>query len=116
MKTFPKPALGVSWLYVVGCFEKMEAVKIGISRKPTYLGRLQQLQTGNPFNLHIYAEFPVNNWHGKNNEKSIHDSLSDKRMKGEWFNIHPRHAIEVIKSQLKNYYKDFPSGISFCAL
>tara|TARA_R110001606_G_scaffold146416_1_gene286385 strand:- start:244 stop:600 length:357 start_codon:yes stop_codon:yes gene_type:complete len=105
IRTLPKPALGVSWIYVVGCFEKMKAIKIGISHRPTYQGRLQQLQTGNPFNLHVYAEFPVHNRHAMKNERNVHDVLSDNRMKGEWFNIHPRHAIEVIKSELKNYYR-----------
>lgn len=90
-----------SWLYIVGCFEKMRAVKIGISKKPTYLGRLQALQTGNPFHLHIYAEFPVNKWHIATMEKNIHQALSEKRMKGEWFNIHPRHAISVVKKELR---------------
>ena len=89
-----------SWIYVVGCFEKMKAVKIGITNRPTHLGRLQQLQTGNPFNLHVYAEFPVNSWHVKEKEDNIHKTLSSKRMKGEWFNIHPRQAIEIVKSEL----------------
>ena len=89
-----------SWIYVVGCFEKMEAVKIGITCRPTHQGRLQQLQTGNPFNLHVYAEFPVNRWHVSKTEANIHKALSDKKMQGEWFNIHPRHAIAEVKNEL----------------
>ena len=87
-------------IYVIGCFEKMEAVKIGISKRSPHLGRLQQLQTGSPYHLHIYAQFPVYHYHIYTKEKNIHTTLAANRMKGEWFNIHPRTAIAVIKEEL----------------
>jgi len=93
-------------IYVIGSFEKMEAIKIGITKRSPHLGRLQQLQTGFPYHLHIYAQFPVHHSHIYKKEKNIHTTLAANRMKGEWFNIHPRTAITVIKEELGIIYKE----------
>ncbi len=92
---------GFSWIYVVGSFEHLECVKIGMSSRTTCKGRIQQLQTSFPYLLHSYAEFPVNNHHVRKVEKIVHHKLKEFRLKGEWFSLHPRDAIENIKEILE---------------
>jgi len=93
---------GTNWIYIVGSFEHLNAVKIGMSTRPVRLGRLQQLQTGFPYHLHVYAEFPVYRHRIRNKEKNIHKTLEKYKMKGEWFNLHPKIAIEKVKKVIDN--------------
>jgi hypothetical protein len=90
----------VGWIYIVGSFEKLKAVKIGISAKPVRFGRLDQIQTSFPYHLHVYAEFPVNKHRLRNKEKNIHTLLKEYKMKGEWFNLHPTLVVETVKKEL----------------
>ena len=91
---------GFSWIYVVGSFEHLKCVKIGMSKRTTCKGRIQQLQTAFPYLLHSYAEFQVNTHHVIDIEKRVHDKLKEFRLKGEWFSVHPKDAIESIKEIL----------------
>lgn len=71
-------------------------VKIGISDDPDR--RLRQLQTGHPTLLAIHHREPVEKpTHARMLERFIHDTLSPKRMIGEWFNIGTQDAIGEVR-------------------
>lgn len=91
------------YIYIIGSFEKLEAVKIGMSRYRPYVSRLPQIQTCFPYLLHLYAEFTVNHQRVRECEKEIHKHLNDKKLRGEWFNIHPRDAIKEVSSIVNKY-------------
>lgn len=56
-------------------------IKIGHTKYKKAIGRLSELQTGNPYTLEIIHEI-----HGdKDLEKEIHNLFSEHRMRGEWF-------------------------------
>ena len=82
------------WIYVIGSFEHLEFVKVGMT-----LGRVEDrrlaLQTGNPFNLHTWGSFPVPSRRLKKCEKEIHKALADLKIRSEWFRMHPKEAMLV---------------------
>lgn len=61
-----------------------EYVKIGYSDNP--LGRLRQVQTGNPIEAELLAVCPG----GKDDEAAIHGAFQQHRVSGEWFRATPR--------------------------
>ena len=89
-------------IYVIGSFEHLELVKIGITRDACEI-RLNQLQTGNPFLLHAWASMPIDMRNLMRCEKNIHSSLEGFKKRGEWFNLHPRIAIETVKSHISSF-------------
>lgn len=68
-------------------------VKIGIAKDPER--RLTELQTGSPHRLMIHFTASVSN--GRSVERACHMTLSAKRLEGEWFDITPDDAIEVVR-------------------
>lgn len=56
-------------------------IKIGYSLNP--VGRMKQIQTGNPHELTMVAYFPGD----QTLEKHLHEQYSDKRIIGEWFDL-----------------------------
>ncbi len=59
-------------------------VKIGVSANP--LGRLRQVQTGNPIEAELLAVCPG----GKDDEAAIHRAFQQHRVSGEWFRATPQ--------------------------
>lgn len=70
-------------------------VKIGISCEPEK--RLRALQTGCPFDLELKHTYYVPSRLAMDVERAIHEALQDKARRGEWFNVEPDDAIEVVK-------------------
>lgn len=67
-------------------------VKIGIAVKPET--RLRQLEQAQPNRLKLLRFYPAKT--ARALERSLHSALSGKRVKGEWFNITPRTACEIV--------------------
>lgn len=68
-------------------------VKIGIAKDPER--RLAELQTGSPHRLMIHFTASVSN--GRGVERACHMTLSANRLEGEWFDVTPDRAIEVVR-------------------
>ena len=77
------------FVYVIGTETKQ---KIGFSRNPET--RLQQLQTGNHEKLEVHATIEVLAEDAHLLEKHIHKDISYKRLKGEWFGLTKKEAID----------------------
>lgn len=69
-------------VYLVTC-RQAGAVKIGCSADPH--GRLPEIQWGCPMLLRLEAVLPGN----YKDEKALHASFADKRIRGEWFHLIP---------------------------
>lgn len=85
--------LPISYVYVIG-EENADKVKIGRSENPGF--RLRALQTGYPTKLYIFAYCPEDK---ELNEKTIHRTFTQFRLKGEWFNN--TEEIQKITAQIK---------------
>ena len=78
--------------------------KIGISQNP--LGRLSQLLTGSPFEMHLVCAFRL--W-GRDDalavERAFHWYLKDYRSRGEWFVISPDDAVEMMAVNIAAFFR-----------
>ena len=83
----PEPAQ----VYVISA--PSHPVKIGIAKDPEK--RLAALQTGFPHRLLIHFTASVSN--GRSVERACHMTLSANRLEGEWFDVTPDRAIEVVR-------------------
>lgn len=91
----------MSYIYIIGT--NQPPYKIGITINPEQ--RLRSLQTGFPYPLKIlYLEKCLINEY-KQLEKEIHNTLSYKRTKGEWFNLDLDQAIHEIKFVIIRFSK-----------
>lgn len=72
-------------------------VKIGRSDNP--LGRLRQVQTGNPIQGEMLAVCPG----GRNSEQELHALFAEHRVQGEWFRLVP-----VIEERIAEVRRDYP--------
>ncbi len=81
------------YIYAIG--NDKDKQKIGFSKEPEK--RLKSLQTGNSDKLflHHIIECPEHNI--RKLEQKIHKELSYKKLKGEWFSMTPKDAIEYIE-------------------
>ncbi len=69
-------------------------VKVGISSNPAK--RIASLQTANPFQLVLLTTFYCPTLEmARSLEASFHETQSDRRLWGEWFNIHPMELREI---------------------
>ncbi len=68
------------YIYVMQC---KNYVKFGYSQNPN--SRIKELQTGNPFKIHLLLK--VNYNCVSSIEKEIHRYFKEKRERGEWFKI-----------------------------
>jgi len=86
------------WVYVIGCFEHMDRVKIGIASDVT--SRIKSLQCGSAFSLHLWGSFPAGHKREQavDLEMRIHSILSTKRIHSEWFKISPKDALHIVAS------------------
>jgi hypothetical protein len=70
----------MQYLYLI---ESQQFYKIGIANDVQ--SRLAQLSTGNPFELKLLASYSFEN--AEVVERSIHQRFSNKRVRGEWFEL-----------------------------
>jgi hypothetical protein len=79
-------------LYIIS-IKDTDLYKIGVTKDIE--NRLNQLQTGNPFEFHVH-EFCITEkcWEL---ETMLHKHLKDRRFKGEWFLINKGEISSVIK-------------------
>jgi hypothetical protein len=84
-------------------------VKIGISASPER--RVANLQTANPKPLVLLCTFatPVRDI-AKVIESGFHEVMADKRLAGEWFDIPPMLAVELMCSNFRGALKYFLDG------
>lgn len=78
-------------VYVIGALG--HPIKIGVAREPE--DRLRKLQTSSPTKLVLHYEIEVDDVFGV--ERACHTTLSAHRLEGEWFDVSPETAIEVVQ-------------------
>lgn len=71
----------MGFIYLIRC---NEFYKIGVS-ETSVAGRLEQLQTGNPYRLELIAYFELQDL--LVTERKLHNMLSAKHTRGEWFQL-----------------------------
>jgi hypothetical protein len=67
-------------VYFIRSMSPVGEIKIGYSNNPQ--GRLQLLQTGNPYPLEVLATIPGE---GRRKERELHERFATSRLSGEWF-------------------------------
>ena len=79
------------YIYAIGTETRQ---KIGFSKNPQ--ARLKQLQTGNAEQLvlHHYIEVPDNRT--RLIEKFLHKDIGYKKLKGEWFGMTKKEAVDYL--------------------
>jgi hypothetical protein len=89
----PQPTYVKEFVYVIGCDD--HPVKIGFSTN--VLNRLSALQTGfhRPLVLFHCVETPPG--HGRKIERLCHQRLANYRLSGEWFDVTPYRAFDMLK-------------------
>jgi hypothetical protein len=85
----------VGHLYFIVEMPFRNFVKIGMSKDP--VGRLKQLQTGNPSRLVIYHTFESTDY--KLLERTMHNICQDLRAVGEWFEMNQSQLDSIIGSE-----------------
>lgn len=91
----------VSYVYAIGAVG--HPIKIGYADHPR--SRLKDLQVGNPSELRIYVERQVAVEHVRAVERECHLRLDTHRLRGEWFDITPERAAEIIDAVIHAYTK-----------
>jgi hypothetical protein len=82
-------------IYIITVAGTLTLVKIGISKDP--YKRLKELQTGNPFELALFAFAWVGSYTAARTlELAVHVALAPFRLVGEWFGITPEDAERTI--------------------
>jgi predicted GIY-YIG superfamily endonuclease len=86
----------VDWLYKVYVIGPGDGpLKIGLARD--LQRRLYTLQTGNQQELHIFWSYKLlRKAEARAIERAAHQSLKDKRIRGEWFDCSIDEAIDAI--------------------
>lgn len=87
-------------------FEITGLTKVGISKHP--LERLKQVQSVEPGRIVLVAQF----WFWKRDhalrvEKAFHIASDNCRVRGEWFDMEPFHAVGVMNANLRSFADDF---------
>ena len=84
-------------VYVI-CFEDDKGlrgpVKVGVSAEPER--RLRALQTASPYPLALAAAFYCPGGLAELVEQCIRDTERDRALMGEWFDIEPREAVQLV--------------------
>ena len=103
------------YIYVIGSMEQFNIVKVGISRRPPQNGRLDELQTGNPFTLCVWGYFTVTRGSLQECERIIHSELMPYKLRGEWFKTHPRQVLSTVERITKDYNTILKTGVKYKA-
>ncbi len=90
-------------LYVIS--NSKSQCKIGISVNP--VRRLKTLQIGNPYRLKLLDVYRVDD--AAKLEKSVHRSMNDFHLRGEWFDFNRLKKPELTSSPLE--MRDYPERI-----
>lgn len=89
------------YVYVIG--PENGPYKIGISSD--IKGRIAELQVGSPVKLSLmWKELFEDRWDARRVEASLHQSLDEFRMHGEWFNM----SVEDIVLAFRNVKRNVP--------
>lgn len=86
------PAEQLRYMYVI--VSSAALVKVGFTANLD--GRLRSLQVASSHDLKLQHVLPIARDRAAMIEKRAHDLLSSKRMRGEWFAVHPATAYEAI--------------------
>lgn len=87
-------------------FNVVGLTKVGISKHPKE--RLKQVQSVEPKRIVLVAQF----WFWKRDhalrvEKAFHRACDGWRVRGEWFDMEPFHALGVMNANLRSFADDF---------
>jgi len=89
----------ITYVYVIGIRGHRTYYKVGVSTNPR--ARLEQLQSGNPLEIHVIKEY---GWFFRqealNIESLVHRKLREVRSKGEWFKAKRQHIFAVIDKSI----------------
>lgn len=97
-------------VYVV-CYDGNKSpIKVGIAKNVNM--RLGQLQTSSPYKLFVFKSFMyTKNGLAHMIEQEFHSQMAEKRLLGEWFDIPPEEAVDIInKIAEKIIYVKKPTG------
>lgn len=86
----PKDSL--RYLYVLESSTKL--IKVGYSANLTQ--RFNALQSASPYELRLCHVVPVEARRAAMLEKRVHELLGSRKMRGEWFAVHPATAYAAI--------------------
>lgn len=96
-RKYAKPANeGERYVYVIGPMQGQGAVKIGVALSPKK--RLKALQTGHPEALKLHYAYPVPVGTELKIERQCHEHFRASRIKGEWFQIDPKDAVDLVRT------------------
>lgn len=93
----------VGKIYVLGVRQRPGVSKIGMTTGDVD-ERVRALQTGNPDEIYAHTVFTLHDTKladVKDIERFCHELLDSHRMKGEWFNIAPEDAANIIDEELQ---------------
>jgi hypothetical protein len=79
------------FIYIIGTETRQ---KIGFSKDPHF--RLKQLQTGNAEELFLHSAIEVDESRVRLLERFLHKDIGYKRVKGEWFKMTKKEAVEYL--------------------
>lgn len=85
-------------VYVIGAADS--PVKIGMAGSPAC--RRSELQIGSPLVLSLFAAIDPSPHDAKDVESAVHYELAGYWVRGEWFDVTPERAEEVIRGQVAN--------------
>jgi hypothetical protein len=76
----------------------MPRSKIGISLNPH--ARAQDISAGSPWTVRLIKAWEVPADQARSIEKEVHESLKDKRVRGEWFRVTTGTAMQAVLTVL----------------
>lgn len=87
-------------------FEIVGLSKIGVSKQPLY--RLKQVQSGEHGRIVLVGQY----WFWRRShafmvEKTFHDTCDCWRVRGEWFDMDPQHAVAIMAKALRAFADKF---------
>jgi len=91
------------YLYVIECVG-VDLVKIGYSADPDH--RLTELQTGNANKLRVAHRVSVDPGRERVLEQRVHQELSYRRVRGEWFKMSADQARGVLDHAIIRWHDD----------
>jgi hypothetical protein len=91
------------WIYIIGSYENLEMVKIG--KTVNLLRRLSEIQTSSPFLMVLHASYPIDYVRLHRIEAGVHEKMNNHKVRGEWFNIHPREACKLVSDYIASQNK-----------
>lgn len=88
------------WLYVI--YSESGHSKIGVAGNVDQ--RLETLQTGSPYKLHLYLKIGCpSEKKARKLEKFLHNRYAADRVNREWFDIDPQMVVNELEFAVKVY-------------